>query len=142
MTQNGACQCGQVHYTISGAPLFTYACHCMTCQKRTGSAFSLGAVYPLDALAVAGEMTAFTRTSDGGDSNTRYSCAECGNIIYGVGSATPGVAKLQPGTLDDTSRVVPDVHLWTRSAQSWIVLPEGAHAFETQPDSLADVLRK
>ena len=46
----GSCQCGAVTYTVSAEPLFTYACHCSSCQKRTGSAFSLGLVIATDVL--------------------------------------------------------------------------------------------
>lgn len=134
--QRGGCQCGAVTYTVSADPLFTYACHCHSCQKRTGSACSLGVLVTTDALAVEGELSAWTRLSDQGSANTRYSCAACGNIIYGIGESSPELAKLQAGTLDDTSAVAPEVHIWTRSKQPWLQLAPGVPSFDTQPEPL------
>lgn len=34
------------------------------------------------------------------------------------------------GTLDDTSWLRPTIHVWTRSAQPWVILPEGSTVFE------------
>ena len=48
---------------------------------------------------------------------------ECGAVRYAV----------KAGTLDDTSGLVPQVHLWTRRKQPWVVIPEGAECYETQP---------
>lgn len=141
MKRMGSCQCGQVRYEVDGDALFTYACHCHTCQKRTGSAFSIGAVYPKVALRCSGELIAFERTSDAGEINTRFSCSKCGNVIYGIGASTPGIVKLQAGTLDVTTDVVPNVHIWAKHAQPWVVLPEGARRYETQPESAAEFFK-
>ena len=137
----GRCQCGAITYTLRAEPVFNYACHCGSCQKRTGSAFSMGLVVPTEALEVEGDLTPWTRRSDKGQTNTRYSCAACGNIIYGVGEANPELAKLQPGTLDDTSDVEPDVHIWTSRKQPWLSLPEGAPDFPTEPADPAELLQ-
>ncbi|MEZ5572207.1 MAG: GFA family protein [Halioglobus sp.] len=135
---SGSCQCGDVTYTVNAEPLFTYACHCSSCQKRTGSAFSLGAIIATTALDLKGALTAWSRLSDQGNTNTRYSCASCGNIIYGLSDNNPELAKLQPGTLEDTSAVEPEVHIWTSKKQPWLTLPARVRQFETQPeDSMA-----
>ena len=90
-----------------------------------------------ESLDVTGPLTPWSRVSDEGNTNTRYSCTGCGNIIYGIGDTNPELAKLQAGTLDDTSDVEPDVHMWTRRKQPWVRLPEGASTFETQPEDAA-----
>ncbi|MEH6569894.1 MAG: GFA family protein [Halioglobus sp.] len=138
-TRSGSCQCRGVTYQIEGDPLMVYACHCSDCQKRTGSAFSMGMIYPLLAISVSGKLSAWTRTSDAGDSNTRQSCQQCGNVIYGEGSATPDIIKLQAGTLDDTSDVFAHAHIWTQSAQPWFELPSGAIQHPTQPENILEI---
>jgi len=80
-------------------------------------------------------------SSDKGVTNTRYSCADCGNIIYGIGESTAAFAKLQAGTLDDTSAVQPEVHIWTQNKQHWLILPERVPQFETQPTELSALLQ-
>lgn len=138
---SGSCQCGAITFEVSSDPLFTYACHCHSCQKRTGSACSLGLVILTDTLNVSGELSAWSRSSETGVTNTRYSCASCGNIIYGIADNSLELAKLQGGTLDDTSEVAPEVHMWTISKQPWLTLPDAVRQFETQPDDLLDLLQ-
>ena len=137
----GSCQCGAVTFAASAPPLFTYACFCTSCQKRTGSAFSMGLIIPADALEVSGELTAWSRTSDKGTTNTRYSCADCGNIIYGIDDSGMNLAKLQAGLLEDTSDVEPEVYLFARSRQPWVALPTKARPFDTQPSDPMDMLQ-
>jgi len=39
------------------------------------------------------------------------------------------------GTLDEPSALRPDVHIFTRSKQPWVILPEGVPAFEVYYDT-------
>ena len=137
----GSCQCGAVTFSVTAPALLTYACFCHSCQKRTGSAFSMGLIVPTDALQVTGKLSTWSRKSDQGVTNTRYSCADCGNIIYGTSESSPELAKLQAGLLEDTTSVEPEVYIWARSKQPWLTLPERAHPFDTQPDNLMDLLQ-
>ena len=57
----GSCQCGAIQLTVNSAPLLTYACFCSSCQKRTGSAFSMGLV--VDAV-VRGHGVGLAGTDD------------------------------------------------------------------------------
>ena len=139
-SMTGSCQCGAVTLTVTAPPLFTYACFCYSCQKRTGSAFSMGLIVPTDALDVTGPLTAWSRHSDKGVTNTRHSCADCGNIIYGVDDSGMELAKVQAGLLEDTSQVEPEVYLFARSKQPWVTLPEHAKPFDTQPDEPMEML--
>jgi hypothetical protein len=136
----GSCQCGAVTFSVNSPVLLTYACFCTSCQKRTGSAFSMGLVVPTASLQVGGEMTAWSRTSDKGYTNTRYSCADCGNIIYGVDDTGMELAKVQAGLLDDTRHLEPEVYLFARSKQSWVTLPPKARPFDTQPEDPTEML--
>ena len=37
--REGGCACGAVRYRLTSDPLFTHCCHCLNCQRQTGSAF-------------------------------------------------------------------------------------------------------
>ncbi len=65
-------------------------------------------------------------------------CSDCGTRLYHVpgGAAYPN-RNIKPGTLDDTSWLVPTTHFWTCSAQERVVIPEGVTQYETQPETLA-----
>ena len=41
-----------------------------------------------------------------------------------------GVRRIRAGTLDDTSWLRPTRHIWARSKQPWVVLPDGDEIFE------------
>lgn len=138
---HGSCQCGEVTYYLTGEPLMTYACHCKDCQKRTGSAFSMGMVCAITSLKLTGQLSSWTRTSDNGNTNTRYSCENCGNIIYGKSDLSPKLVRLQPGTLDSTGEVTPEVHIWTQNAQHWLNIPDNVISFKTQPDNLSEAFQ-
>lgn len=139
--KSGKCQCGQVSYTLSGEPLMIYACHCSDCQKRTGSAFSEGMLVLESDLALSGSLSTWSRTGDSGTTKTRHSCTDCGNVIYGTADNMPGLRLLQPGTLDDSTGIVPQVHLWTCSAQSWLPIPPEVPQWETQPEDMTEVFQ-
>jgi hypothetical protein len=141
MDATGACQCGGVRYTLKGEPLMTYACHCHDCQRRTGSAFSEGILVLADQIEVKGRLSIWQRKSDAGAEKTRHSCASCGNIIYGTADNMEGLCLLQAGTLDDTSAVQPEIHIWMQSAQPWVTLPNGVPSWETQADDMAEMLQ-
>ena len=58
-------------------------------------------------------------------------CARCRTNLGGPGPDK--LASVDGGTFDDTSWIVPAGHIWTRSAQPWIRIPEDSLNFETQP---------
>jgi hypothetical protein len=135
LPQTGGCQCGAPRYEITQAPRMVYTCHCTDCQCLTSSAFSMGLVLADGAfLLTAGEPRPLQKTADSGRVTTRWVCPECGSWV--CGAPRPGSRIVRAGTLDDTSWLRPTAHFWTRSAQPWVVLPEGGRSFATQPSDL------
>jgi hypothetical protein len=138
--QTGGCQCGGVRYEIIEPPRMVYACHCTECQRMTSSAFSMALVLPAGAFRVfSGEPRAVPYKTGSGRIATRWICPDCGSWI-GVGPSVAAVRNVRAGTLDDTSWLQPSAHLWTRSRQPWVVLPEASQIFETQPADLLGFL--
>ena len=114
----------------------TYACHCSSCQKRTGSAFSMGLVALEASCQIDGALTSWTRVSDNGVENTRYSCAACGNIIYGASPGMESLLKLQAGLMDNRCEISPDAHIWMAAKQTWFTAASNVPQFDEQPDPL------
>lgn len=53
----GGCACGYVRYTISSPPFIIHCCHCRFCQRQTGSAFALNALFDATSVnIIAGEV--------------------------------------------------------------------------------------
>ena len=140
LPQAGGCLCGAVRYEVTQPPIVTYTCHCIACQRLTGSAFSSALIVAAEACCFAGaEPRSFQRPADSGRTVTRWVCAECGTWICNgakPGTAPPGTfVAVRAGTLDDTSWLRPSVHFWTRSAHPWVRLPKQDTRFETQPEN-------
>ena len=38
---DGGCLCGDVRYRVSAKPMFVHCCHCLDCQRLSGSAFAI-----------------------------------------------------------------------------------------------------
>jgi hypothetical protein len=110
-------------------------CHCADCQRQTGTAFSVVVAVPIDALQVEGDTLAtITTTGDlHGQETERRFCSACGSPIVSLSPATPQLAYVKAGTLDDTSWLEPQVEVFGRSAQPWVEQVESRPRLETMP---------
>ncbi len=131
----GGCLCGAVRYQLGAAPITLYACHCTDCQRRTGSGFALSMLIARKHVQLLqGATSPYSAAVSGGRSKQGQLCAQCGTRLWGEPVKTPHLVVVQPGTLDDTSWVRPVAHIWTRSAQPWMVFPSEAVVFATHPE--------
>jgi hypothetical protein len=126
----GGCACGKVRYQLTSSPLFVHCCHCLSCQRETGSAFVLNALIETDRVEASGPALASTAMpTDSGAPHRIFRCVDCQVAVW---SEYGGVEKLRfvrAGTLDTPAALTPDVHIYTRSKLPWITLPEGVPAF-------------
>jgi hypothetical protein len=115
-------------------PLFVHCCHCLRCQRETGSAFVLNALIESERFEIAGAAPVAVPT-DSGKPHRIFRCESCGTALA---SEYGGVEKLRfvrVGTLDAPHELKPDVHIYTRSKVPWVALPQGVPAFEAYYDS-------
>lgn len=131
---SGGCLCGAVRYFLrEGFRLNPYACHCTDCQSRTGSAFSEHMLFALADLEISGDLDMGEYVQPSGAHSRISGCAICKSRIYAINGSQEGWASLRCGTLDDSASVVPAAHLWVKSKQRWIGLPEDAKTMDAQP---------
>jgi hypothetical protein len=135
MTQiKGGCLCGNIRYESTAAPVLSAVCHCTQCQKQSGSAFSTNLVVPAQAFKLTAQVpSVFVDAGGSGLSLKRHFCGRCGSPVYSELEAQPGVVVVKAGTLDDPSSTSPQIHIWHRSAQPWVAVPEGAACFDENP---------
>jgi len=127
----GRCACGAVRYHLTSAPMFIHCCHCLDCQRQTGSAFVLNAIIEADRIELdAGEPKPVTVPTDSGRPHDIYRCPGCQTAMWSDYGRRPNYRFVRIGTLDDPAALPPDVHIFTRSKQPWVSLPPGARAFE------------
>jgi hypothetical protein len=86
-----------------------------------------------DFRLTQGEVKTFASKSDTGRGKLGAFCPRCGSRIYHKSEARPGRVSVRGGTLDDTSWLKPDMHIWTRSRQPWVTIPDGVETHDTQP---------
>jgi hypothetical protein len=133
----GGCSCGEVRYRLTSEPLFTHCCHCLNCQRQTGSAFVINLLIEADRVElVAGDPRPVDVPRDDGSSQRIFRCPTCQVAVYSQ-YGRPEVRFVRGGTLDDPSQVAPDVHIFTRSKLSWVAVPESVPAFEVYYDTQA-----
>jgi hypothetical protein len=139
----GGCLCGGLRYRIKDEGLALTACHCTDCQRSGGAAFGMSLLLlKASAEVVKGTPRTFTKIfEDDGRLKHNKFCGECGVRIWTEFSKFPQVVNVKPGTLDDTSWLEPVAHIWVRSKQPWVSIPEGALQFETQPADFSVVLK-
>jgi hypothetical protein len=125
---DGSCLCGKITYSCDAEPVATAVCHCTDCQRQTGTSFSIIVGVPSDALHLEGDsLASFTTVgTDTQQEVARKFCRECGSPIVSVADAMPGLSFIKAGTLNDTSWLEPQMHVWSGSAQPWIPLDSQA----------------
>jgi hypothetical protein len=122
----GGCLCGAIRYEISAHPLLLYACHCTNCQTQSGSAFAMNMPVATAAfLIVKGEPKGWHRLSPSGAEAASWFCGDCAGRIHGTRPSRPESVTVRAGSLDDTSWINPAAHMFVRSAQPWLHLPNG-----------------
>ena len=137
----GSCQCRAVRYAIDAEPLTVYACHCTECQKLSASAFSLSMVVPRNAVRITqGAPREWLRRHDSGRLISCILCGECGSRLFHNPHGNAQITIVKPGTLDDTGWLDPVGHIWTRSAQRWVDIPEDTVNYETQPPDMSRLI--
>jgi hypothetical protein len=135
--REGGCACGAVRYRLASDPLFTHCCHCLNCQRQTGSAFVINLLIEADRVELlAGAPQPVDVPRDDGSMQRIFRCPTCQVAVFSQ-YGHPGVRFVRAGTLDQPSSVVPDVHIFTRSKLPWITLPDSAPAFDVYYDSKA-----
>jgi hypothetical protein len=130
----GGCACGEVRYRLKSDPLFVHCCHCLNCQRQTGSAFVINVLIETDRVELlSGEPAAVAVPRSGGKKQKVWRCPTCQTALYSQYTG-PRVRFVRAGTLDDPEVVAPDVHIYTRSKLPWVTLPESVPAFDVYYD--------
>jgi hypothetical protein len=127
----GGCTCRAVRYRLTDAPLIVHCCHCLWCQRETGSAFVLNALIESARVSLQAGSPEFVLTpSNSGKGQRIARCPRCWVAIWSH-YAGPGeaISFVRVGTLDEPGRLPPDVHIFTESKQPWVLLPAGARVF-------------
>jgi hypothetical protein len=132
--REGGCACGEIRYRLNADPLFIHCCHCLNCQRQTGSAFVINLLIEADRMEVlAGEPEQVDVPRDNGSPQRVFRCPTCQVAVFSL-YGRPQVRFVRGGTLDDPTGVEPDVHIYTKSKVRWVTLPDSVPAFDVYYD--------
>ncbi|MFN0248667.1 MAG: GFA family protein [Kofleriaceae bacterium] len=124
-TRNASCSCGQLTASVTGDPVRVSICHCLACQRRTGSVFGAQARFPKDTVTIAGTSTVFERTGDSGSTARFHFCPRCGATVYYTFVAIPEVIALPVGVFADPAFPAPAFSVYEERKHGWVALPDG-----------------
>jgi hypothetical protein len=119
-TRHAACSCGQLRLTAEGEPVRISVCHCLACQRRTGSVFGAQARFPVDRVTIEGESSEYVRLSDEGEERVYGFCPRCGaTVFYRLASAADLIA-VPLGAFADPTFPRPGVEIWVERRHPWV----------------------
>ena len=131
-TRTASCACGQLRVTVHGEPRGVGVCHCLECQRRTGSVFAALASFEAP-FEVAGVATDYVRTGDEGARFRFRFCPTCGSTVFHTEEGVEGSVAVAVGAFGDPAFPAPQVSVYDCRRHPWVRLPGGVVAFEKDP---------
>jgi hypothetical protein len=119
-----ACSCEQLRLTAEGEPVRISICHCLACQRRTGSAFGVQARFKADRVRTEGRYSEYTRISDHGEARNFYFCPECGATVFYKTESAPELIAVPVGAFADPAFPTPSVSVHEARKHPWLELPD------------------
>src|SRR5262245_27548231 len=135
---SGHCLCAKLNYRSYAEPVLTGLCHCQSCQRQSGSAYSTNVALATDNPKVEGQtLRIFDTVGGSGLPAQLFFCGNCGTAIASTSEGVPGLAFIKAGTLDDTSWINPTLEIWCESAQSWVEHDKSRQLVDRNPPMAA-----
>lgn len=119
-----ACSCGQLKATVRAEPIHVSVCHCLACQRRTGSVFGAQARFPRDAVQITGRGAQFVRIGDEGTETTFTFCPQCGATVFYVMAGQEEFMAIPVGAFADPGFPAPSFSVYEDRMHSWVQMPK------------------
>jgi hypothetical protein len=121
-TREAVCSCGQLRLTAEGDPIRISMCHCLACQRRTGSAFGIQARFPNDQVRITGRYSDYVRSSDEGEERTFHFCPDCGATVFYEVSVVPDAISVPIGAFAEPTFPPPRISVFESRRHPWLDL--------------------
>ena len=99
-------------------------CHCLNCQRRTGSAFGVQARFAREQVTFSGAATEFVNAGDSGGRATFRFCPTCGATVFWEAEALPGFVTVAVGAFADPGFMTPTVSVYEERRHAWAIAPD------------------
>ena len=122
MKIDGRCHCGYITYEAEIDPDKILICHCTDCQTLSGAPLRAVAYTREDAFTLlSGKLKVYVKVSESGNKRPQSFCPECGTPIHATAAGEGRkVYSIRLGSVRQRDQIVPNVHVWFRSAQPQI----------------------
>jgi hypothetical protein len=131
-SRTASCTCGQLRIEVDGEPRGVGVCHCLACQRRTGSVFAALAGFRAP-FRVVGTATAYVRTGDHGSRFVFHFCPVCGTTVFHTEEGEDDRVSVAVGAFADPSFPSPTVSVYDCRRHPWVSMPPGTTAFDKDP---------
>ena len=131
-TRTASCHCGQLRIELHGAPGIVGVCHCLACQRRTGSVFAALAGFSVP-YTVTGTATEYVRAGDQGARFRFRFCPICGTTVFHTEEGVERSVSVAVGAFADPTFPAPTVSVYDCRRHPWVHLPPGVRVFAKDP---------
>ncbi|TCL75483.1 GFA family protein [Rhizobium sp. BK251] len=133
-SRTASCSCGQLTIEVHGEPRGVGVCHCLACQRRTGSVFAALAGFA-PPYKVSGAATEYVRVGDRGAKFTFRFCPVCGTSVFHTEEGYEDrYVSVAVGAFADPTFPPPEDSVYDSRRHPWVQLPPGITRYETDPD--------
>ena len=123
MTRIASCSCGQLKIRCENEPTKVSLCHCLECQRRTGSTFGIAAFFDAASTEIIGSSSSYQRTSDSGFPVTLHFCGACGSTVYWYPMRKPEAVAVAVGCFADPAFPAPSQAVYSEHRHDWVITP-------------------
>jgi hypothetical protein len=119
-TRHASCSCGQLNVTTTGEPIRISVCHCLACQRRTGSAFGAQVRFARSDMVVEGRSSKYVRVADSGNTLTFHFCPDCGATVHYSVQHIPDVIGVPLGAFIERDLPPPKFSVYESRQHPWV----------------------
>lgn len=131
ISRTASCLCGQLSATCEGEPVRVSVCHCLDCQKRSGSSFAAQARFPVAKVVTSGAAKVFHREAESGEPSEHHFCPECGGEVWYVARPFRDLMAIPLGRFADPAFPAPDYSVYEERKHAWVAITsEGTEHYD------------
>ena len=135
LARTACCCCSALTVETESEPVVVVVCHCLECQRRTGSAFGASAFFEANGVRISGPSRVYARVSDEGRRLAFRFCPACGSTVCWETERHPGRIAIALGAFASPDFPGPARSVFERSRHRWVKLPPGIPAHIAGRDS-------
>jgi hypothetical protein len=120
MARTASCSCGSLRVVCEAESGKASLCHCLACQKRTGSTYGIAAFFRNQDVTVHGRSKLYVRESDSGFPVTFHFCPDCGATVFRKPERLPDLTAVAAGAFADPTFPKPTNAVYLETRHSWI----------------------